>query len=147
MEFIIERPARKYESVVILHPDLTEDQQKSFFQKNKELLKTFGGDIHKIDSWGKRKLGNPIEKLKMGTYFYTTFEAKSEAILELERTFRINDKVLRFTHRRLDDRISIEKHFDEYREVIEGSKKREQERESKIQAKKMAAKDRKPARG
>jgi small subunit ribosomal protein S6 len=146
MQFLMERPARKYECVVIMHPDASEDQQKALFRKNKEIIKSFEGEVNHLDTWGKRKLGNPINKLKMGIYFHTTFEAKGEAISELERTMRLNDKVLRFTHSRLDDREPISKHLQKYREVMELSRGREQEREAKAQARR-AARERRPARG
>lgn len=146
MQFKVERPVRKYEAVLILHPDLSEDQQKSFFKKNQKIIKDFGGDFHHIDTWGKRKLANPINKVRMGTYFHTTFEAKAEVIAELERTMRINDEVLRFCHQRLDDRFTMTKHLENYRDVLSASRQRDQEREAKAQARKQA-KERRPARG
>ena len=80
----------------------------------------------------------------MGINFYSTFQSKAESIAELERTMRINDKVLRFYHKRLDDRKTIGEHTEAYRELILASKKREQERERLFQQKK-AAKVRKPS--
>ena len=138
MELKFERPSRKYEAVIIMHPDATEQQQKDFFKKNSEILKSFKGDYSQVDSWGKRRLANPIGKLRMGHFFHAFFEAHSESIAELERTMRINDQVLRFNHMRLDDRVSIAQHLEDYREVLVGSSKREQEREAKAQARKMA---------
>lgn len=140
MELNLERPRRKYESVVVLHPDTTEEQQKQFFQKNKEILSSFEGEFVSVDTWGKRKLANPVEKIKMGIYFHSYFEAKAEAIKELERTMLINDKVLRFMHVRLDDRKDINKHIEQFRDVIKASSEREQEREAKAQARKSANK-------
>lgn len=131
MELNVQKPTRKYEAVIILHPDLTEEDQKTFFKKQKEILKKFEGDFNHIDTWGKRRLANPIEKLKVGNYFHTTFEAAAEAVAELERTMRINEKVLRFKHARLDDRINVSKHLEEYRDVIKASIEREQERAKK----------------
>lgn len=138
LELKVEKPIRKYESVVILHPDCSEEEQKTFFRKSRDIIKSFRGDIHNIDTWGKRRLGNPIKKMKLGIYFHTMFEASGECVAELERTMRINDRVLRFTHTRLDDRLPISKHLEAYREVLASSRAREQEREAKIQARKSA---------
>ena len=91
---------------------------------------------------GKRRLANMIGKMRMGIYFHSTFTAQPECVEELERTMRINDKVLRFLHYRLDSRQSISQHLEVYREVIAGSKTREQERDAKTQARKAQFKGR-----
>ncbi|MCB0343359.1 MAG: 30S ribosomal protein S6 [Pseudobdellovibrionaceae bacterium] len=135
MELNVQKPLRKYEAVVILHPDVSEEQQKELFRKNAGIIKQFGGDVNHIDTWGKRRLANPIKKLKMGNYFHTTFESGAECIHELERTMRINENVLRFTHVRLDDRVSLSQHLEKFKNVLAETNKREQEREAKNAAK------------
>ncbi|MCB0408068.1 MAG: 30S ribosomal protein S6 [Bdellovibrionales bacterium] len=142
-------PIRKYEGVIILHPDTTDEDQKAFFKKNKGVLDTFKGTIHSLDTWGKRKLANPIGKLTRGVYFHTTFEAEGDVIKELERTMRINDRVLRFKHTRLDDRTSVAKYLEQFKGALEETMKREKEREEKFKARKAAAAARRqaPARG
>lgn len=134
------KPNRKYEAIIILHPDATEEEQKQLFQKNAEIIKSFSGEVNHLDTWGKRKLGNPIEKVPVGTFFHTTFEAQTECIAELERTMKINDRVLRVQHTKLDDRKSLSQHLDDFRNVLSLSSKREQEREAKVQSKKAANK-------
>ena len=134
MKLTVTKPNRKYEAVIIYHPDATEKDHKAFFKKQKDIIKKFEGEFNHIDTWGKRRLANPINKLKMGTYFHTTFEAKSESIAELERVMRIDDKVLRFTHNRLDDRQSLNQHLEGYRDVIKASVEKENEREKAFQA-------------
>lgn len=127
---------RKYELVVIMHPDASEDEQKSLFRKNQEIIKSFDGAVNHLDNWGKRKLGNPINRLSRGNYFHSTFEATGNAIHELERTMRINDKVLRFQHTRLDDRISLTKFVEKFKEALVETANREREREIKNQQRK-----------
>ena len=122
---------RNYEGVVILHPDATEEEQKAFFKKNSDLIKSFKGEVNHLDTWGKRKLANPIEKFTRGVYFHTTFQANGNCISELERTMRINDRVLRFTHVRLDDRQSLSKAVDDFKQALADTLNREKEREAK----------------
>ncbi|MBX7230684.1 MAG: 30S ribosomal protein S6 [Bdellovibrionales bacterium] len=130
----IDSQLRKYEAVVVLHPDANEEEQKSLFRKNKEIIKSFQGEVNHLDTWGKRRLANPVEKMTRGTYFHTTFTAKGNCIAELERTMRINDKVLRFVHMRLDDRINLVKFVDQFKTSLVEALKRESEREAKAQA-------------
>ena len=132
------QPARKYEAVIIMHPDTTEEEQKALFTKNREILKSFEGSVNHLDTWGRRKLANPINKLTRGVYFHATFEAKGNAIAELERTMRINDRVLRFQHTRLDDRVSLAKYLEGFKEALTQTALREKEREAKAQARKAA---------
>lgn len=130
---------RKYEAVVIMHPDASEEEQKNLFRKNRDIVKSFKGEINHLDTWGKRRLANPIHKLNRGIYFHTTFQAEGNAIAELERTMRINDRVLRFTHTRLDDRVILPKYLEEFKSALADAIQREKEREIKLQARKQAA--------
>lgn len=127
---------RKYELVVIMHPDVSEEDQKAFFRKNRDIIASFNGSINHLDTWGKRKLGNPIDRITRGNYFHMTFEATGDAIAELERTMRINDKVLRFQHTRLDDRVSLTKVVEKFKEALVETANREREREIKNQQRK-----------
>jgi small subunit ribosomal protein S6 len=126
-----ELPNRNYEGVVILHPDVNEEQQKAFFKKSSETIKSFKGRVNHIDTWGKRRLGNPIKKMKLGSYFHITFEAAPACVNELERTMRIDERVLRFTHMKLDDRVTLTDHVEKFKNSLIESNKREQEREAK----------------
>lgn len=124
---------RPYEAIWILHPEASLEDQKKVVSKNKEIIESFSGTLKHVDTWGKRKLANPIKKVNRAYYFHATFQADGPAISELERTLRINDKVLRFLHVRLKDGTDLEKHLEGYREVLSESLKRDREREAKAQ--------------
>ena len=113
-----ETPNRNYEGVIILHPDVNEEQQKAFFKKSTETIKSFKGRVNHIDTWGKRRLANPIKKMKLGTYFHLTFESQPECVNELERTMRIDDRVLRFSHMKLDERESLANHVEKFKNAL-----------------------------
>jgi len=40
---------------------------------------------------GKRRLANPINKMRLGNYFTRLFEAKGDCVAELERLMKIDD--------------------------------------------------------
>jgi small subunit ribosomal protein S6 len=134
----VEKPLRHYEAVIILHPDVNEAEQKNFFKRNQSTIQSFGGTINHIDTWGKRRLGNSIKKMRLGSYFHTTFEAKGDCVTELERLMRIDDRVLRFIHVKLDERKSLSSHVDEFHKTLAEAHKREQEKEAKAQARRAA---------
>ncbi len=99
-----------------------------------------------LDTWGRRSLANPIEKTRKAVYFHTSFSANPQAITELERTMRINDKVLRFMHTRLDERQDLDTHLENFRKALAESATREREREAKFLARKAAMGARGPRR-
>jgi small subunit ribosomal protein S6 len=128
-----------YEVVVILHPDTSLEEQKNIFRKNQETIKSFSGAVNTLETWGKRNLMNPINKCKKGIYFHSTFQAASGAVAELERIMKISDRVLRFVHTRLDNRIPLSKFVEAYKKGLADTAQREREREAKALAKKQAA--------
>lgn len=127
---------RNYEGVVIMDPNSTEADQKNVFRRTRDIIKSFSGELHNLDTWGRRNLPNPIKKQKSAIYFHTMFKASPQAVAEIERTMRINDKVLRFMHTKLDDRKSLSEHLQQYRDVLADSINRERDREAKFQKKK-----------
>ncbi len=129
---------RPYEAVVLMHPDTTLDEQKELFRKNKATIEGLKGSLFALETWGKRNLANQIGKLRKAVFFHALFEADPQTIAELERTMRINDKVLRFMHTRLDERVSLPKHQEAFKKGLQDSLAREKEREAKMAARKAA---------
>ena len=85
----------KYESVIIINPNVDEAGVKALEDKFTGLINE-NGKVEKVDSMGKRKLAYEIRKFAEGTYLVFNFESKPEAIKELERVYRITDDVLKF---------------------------------------------------
>lgn len=129
---------RPYEAVIMMHPDSTEDEQKALFKKNAAIVKDFKGTVNHVDTWGKRNLANHIEGMKKAVYFHATFQAEPAAVAELERTMRINDKVVRFMHTRLADGTNLVDFVEGFKKALADSALREREREAKFQARKAA---------
>ena len=130
---------RPYEVVVLVHPDATLQDQKDLFTKNKATIQSFKGSVFSLETWGKRNLANQIGKQKKAIYFHSIFEAQPAAVAELERTMRINDKVLRFMHTKLDERTPMSKHLEAFKKGLQETAQREREKEAKFQARKAAA--------
>ena len=85
----------KYESVIIVNPNLEEESIKNLVKKFSDLINT-DGKVTSVEEMGKRKLAYEIKKLKEGFYIVLKFEAKPELIAELERNYRITDEVIKF---------------------------------------------------
>ena len=85
----------KYESVVIVNPNLEEESIKNLIKKFSDLINT-DGNVTSVEEMGKRKLAYEIRKNKEGFYIVIKFEAKPELIAELERNYRITDEGIKF---------------------------------------------------
>lgn len=94
---------RRYENIVILRPNLNEDDIGAITGRTKSVIESFGGTELRVDRWGVRKLAYDINKQRQGNYVYTEFAGLPAAVAEMERLFRIDDRVLKFMTVKIDD--------------------------------------------
>ena len=85
----------KYESVIIVNPNVEENALKELIERFQTLINT-DGKVEQVNELGKKKLAYEINKNKEGYYVVYDFEAKPNLIAELERNYRITDEVIKF---------------------------------------------------
>ena len=85
----------KYESVIIINPNVDEAGIKALEEKFTGLINA-NGKVESVENMGKKKLAYEIKKNKEGFYVVFKFEANPELITELERVYRITDEVIKF---------------------------------------------------
>ena len=85
----------KYESVIIVNPNVDEEGIKALEMKFTDIINN-DGKLEKIDNLGKRKLAYEVKKNNEGIYLVLTFEANADLIEELQRNYRITDEVIKF---------------------------------------------------
>lgn len=96
--------ARQYETTYILHPELDDAERTKVKDRVKAIIEDqFGGEILKVDEWGRRPLAYKIRKEDFGYYVLTRYQSSADTIAELERILRITDPVIKFLTVRLDD--------------------------------------------
>ena len=91
-----------YETIFILHPELTEEEAEEAVQGLNKILEDRGSETIRIERGGKRRLAYPIRKQRYGYYTLIHFRALPNALLELERAYRLSDRVLRYLSVRYD---------------------------------------------
>ncbi len=84
-----------YENVVIINSSLTEEELKSATEKITEQITKSGGEILKIDNWGKRKLAYELNKQRMASYVFFLFKASALTIKDLEYFYKVFDPVMK----------------------------------------------------
>ncbi|HIJ60848.1 MAG TPA: 30S ribosomal protein S6 [Nitrospirae bacterium] len=85
-----------YETAVILNPNSSENEMKSAIDKISSLITSNGGEILKIDNWGKRKLSYELNKQKYGLYIFFLFRSPAGTIRKIEDYFKVYDIVVKF---------------------------------------------------
>ena len=86
----------KYELVYIIDATIEEEARKGLIERFGELITSNGGEITKVEEWGKRRLAYPINYKNEGYYVLVNFSAESELPREIERNLQINESVIRY---------------------------------------------------
>ncbi len=87
---------REYELVFIVHPDLDDSAFKDLVDRVKSWITEAGGQVSKVDLWGKRKLAYPIRKQLEGQYVFMKTQLSPVFCSQLERNLRLQESVLRY---------------------------------------------------
>lgn len=92
---------RHYEIVFIVHPDQSE-QVPAMVERYKGMVSGKGGNIHRLEDWGRRQLTYPIQKIHKAHYVLMNIECDQAALDEIEDAFKFNDAVLRHLTIKMD---------------------------------------------
>lgn len=87
---------RRYETFVICDPDLSAEQRAPVLDRIDELISQFSGFMVELDDWGSRKLAYLIKKKARGYYVRIEYCGPSDLVDEIERFFRIDDRVIKY---------------------------------------------------
>ena len=85
----------QYETIFITDPLLTEDELEAAIKTTDLVITSAGGKVLKIERWGKRRLAYPIGHREEGIYVLLTHECPPDALKEIDRRFRMNERVIR----------------------------------------------------
>ena len=106
---------KRYETVFILTPVLSDDQAKEAAKKIKKTITDLGGKIVNEENWGLKKLAYPIQKKTTGFYHLLEFAGEGEEIISsLELTFKRDERILRFLT------VALDKHAMAYADKRKG---------------------------
>ncbi|MBW1699765.1 MAG: 30S ribosomal protein S6 [Deltaproteobacteria bacterium] len=100
---------RRYETIVIIDPDLTEEQRTPLFDRIEGIISENGGLLIKNDQWGLKKLAYEVKKKARGFYARLDYGGTGALVNELERMFRIDDRVLKYMTVLQDPKPDVEK--------------------------------------
>jgi small subunit ribosomal protein S6 len=87
---------RSYEILLILPADADDKVVQSVTDRITGVVSGSGGEITKVDRWGKRRFAYELDKLTEGFYLVVQMQADPESLKELDRVLSLADEVIRF---------------------------------------------------
>ena len=98
-----EENMRRYETIFIVRPNAVESDIETAINKTVSIIEGDGGAIIRIDKWGLKKLAYLIKKESQGYYVYIDYAGIPASVSEIERIFRIDDRILKYLTVKLAD--------------------------------------------
>jgi len=114
---------RHYEMVFIVHPDQSE-QVPGMIERYRANITARGGNIHRLEDWGRRQMAYPIQKIHKAHYVLMNIECDLETLNELEHGFKFNDAILRHLTMKCDAAMTTPSPMmkeDKSRDMMEGA--------------------------
>ena len=100
---------RRYETTFIIDHDLPEEQRNAVTDRVADLITQHEGLLVRFDPWGSRKLAYEIKKKIRGYYICADYCGSGTLVDEIERFFRIDDRLLKYMTIVIDKQADIEK--------------------------------------
>jgi small subunit ribosomal protein S6 len=88
---------RDYELIFIVHPELDEAALTEVVTRVQGWITDGGGEVSKVDMWGKRKLAYLIRKQTEGHYVYMDVKMGNTVGPQLERNLGILEPIMRYS--------------------------------------------------
>jgi len=91
----MDTPKKQYESTIIINASLDDPQIDSVIARVQEVITKNGGTIEALNKWGRKRLAYSINKKTTGFYVNIEFEAPANLLTILERSFQLDEMILR----------------------------------------------------
>ncbi len=99
---------RRYETVWVVNGDLPDEEVKSSIDKFTGIIANQGGTLINLEEWGRKKLAYKIGNTLWGFYLIADFVGQPDTVKELERNYRIDDRVIRYLTFKKADQVEME---------------------------------------
>ena len=86
----------QYEVMYVIDPALEDSARTELINRFSDLVVKNGGEVDRVDEWGKRRLAYAIQYKTEGYYVLMYIKAPADLPREIERNMQINDNILRY---------------------------------------------------
>ena len=87
---------RKYEVMLILPAEADDKVVSGATDRITGVLGQSGGEVQKVERWGRRRLAYELDRHTEGFYLVVEFTADPASLRELDRVLSLADEVIRF---------------------------------------------------
>ena len=94
---------RTYELLYIVVPTVGDAEVETLTTQIKGYVEEAGGEIEKVEPWGKKRLAYLIGNHRDGNYVLITYKAASDTVHQVERRMKVTDDLLKFMTVRIDE--------------------------------------------
>jgi small subunit ribosomal protein S6 len=91
----------------VVNGDLPDEEVKATIDKFTKIISGQGGTLVSLEEWGRRKLAYKIAGTLRGYYVKADFAGMPAAVKELERNYRIDDRVIRYLTMKKADQVDL----------------------------------------
>ena len=99
---------RRYESVWVMNGDLPDEDVKATIDKFTRILAGQEGILVSVEEWGRRKLAYKVQGTARGFYVVVDYAGTPATVKELERNYRIDDRIVRYITSKKSDKVNLE---------------------------------------
>ena len=100
---------RDYELVVLISPQVSDDEVDGVVDRVKQFITSRDGAIGNVNPWGRRKLAYYIQDFEQATYVQIDFSSGPEAIAEVESNLKLTEEVIRHLIVKAEDTAIVRK--------------------------------------
>ncbi len=97
----------KYETIFVTESTVTDEEIDDLVKGFEQLALSANGKVLKVEKWGKRRLAYPIKRHEEGSYILLVIECLPPLVKELDRRYRMNDRILRHLTVRVENEAQL----------------------------------------
>ena len=86
---------REYELVMVISPEVPDESVPATVDRVQQFIQERGGQVTKVDPWGRRRLAYRIRRHSEGNYVVAQFSLDPKAVRALEGNLELAEDVLR----------------------------------------------------
>ncbi|MHA2610242.1 MAG: 30S ribosomal protein S6 [bacterium JZ-2024 1] len=87
---------REYEGVVLMHPEMSEEKRGKIREQIENSIKEHGGEILRVEIWGRKVLAYEIDHLREAFYLFYLFRMPPKGVRELQKMLSLKEEITRF---------------------------------------------------
>ena len=104
---------------IVIDPEVGDEQARAIVERVTQLISVNNGEVVRVNAWGRRRLAYPIERHRDGLYFFFNLILDPQSIVEIERSLRVNEDIVRHLLKLRDPKVVAQQRIAEAQRDIE----------------------------